>query len=69
MLHSRLMKPWPHWACCAGLAGTALAPLDGIRGDRGLINLVWAIGTGVALIVIGVHDHRRLMRRMGSDVR
>lgn len=57
-----------HWASCAGLAALSLAPLVGVRGDGGPINLVWAVGTGAALITVGVSDHRRLMRWLGTDV-
>lgn len=53
-----------HWAVYAALMVAAFAPLVGVA-NKGLFTPFVLAVTGAALVVLGLIDHRRLVRAMG----
>lgn len=52
-----------HWVVCAALAAAAFAPLAGI-GSTAFLSAYVLTTIGVAMIVMGLVDHARLVRAM-----
>lgn len=63
MLHRVGLTP-VHWAVYAALVVAAFAPMVGVA-NKGLFTPFVLAVTGAALVVLGLIDHRRLVRAMG----